>query len=301
MTSTQPHGLAAFDRLRAEDEPWLMDCYVPPTEFSLLVGPCSTLVFGEMGSGKSGLRMALTRTWEKADTGIEWLLAQWPIYFLSGGAQNQSGSKLVDHLQTQVLDVVARALLQRLGRQTGLWTNAPEWTQCTLGWFISRHFQGDLSTHVDALITDPLTCAPSALRELANGKWPEVLARNVSPKLVISELAYVLAQLGFHGVRVIVEDVEPWLEKYPSDLTDGLFAFLSTLSLFEQSTFTYIMFLPAEMAPIFLKAASLRRYRVKIFKLGWKEPELRTMIERRMALAFDKPGFVLSDLGPLTH
>ena len=39
-------GPAAFSILRAEDEPWLEACFVPPPEFGRMVGPRSVIVFG---------------------------------------------------------------------------------------------------------------------------------------------------------------------------------------------------------------------------------------------------------------
>lgn len=55
------HGLAVFGALRAEDEPWLEECFVPPAEFDLMGGAPSAIVFGPPGIGKSAVRAMLVR------------------------------------------------------------------------------------------------------------------------------------------------------------------------------------------------------------------------------------------------
>jgi hypothetical protein len=298
MASTQPQGLAAFDTLRAEDEPWLLECYVPPAEFSLMAGPRSTLIFGETGAGKSALRRALTRVWGETNAESGWLLAQWPINALLGGTQNLTGSMLASQQQAQVFDVVARILLQRLGQQPELWGIAPDWTRATLAWFVIRFLQGDLETYVASLVDQQSMAGPEILRAIAGFEQTEILAPTAPPVAVIAELARALSRLGFHGIRIIVEDIEPWWEMYANELSGSLFAFLSTLALFEHPAFVYTMLLPIEMAPQLVRASSVVRRRVQAFTLRLSEIERVALVERRLAVALDKPGFELSSLGP---
>ena len=129
--TTEPVGLAAFNVLRAEDEPWLASCYVPPAEFPLMAGARSALIFGESGSGKTALRYALERAWRQSEQAGSWLAVEWPLNALVGAAQNPTGSPLAALQQTQVYDVVARALLRFLGQRPNLWQNAPAWARTT--------------------------------------------------------------------------------------------------------------------------------------------------------------------------
>jgi hypothetical protein len=42
-------GIAVFDSLRTEDEPWLLEVFEPPPEFDLISGPRSAIIFGDVG------------------------------------------------------------------------------------------------------------------------------------------------------------------------------------------------------------------------------------------------------------
>ncbi len=47
----QPLGSEALAALRAEEEPWLERCFVPPNDFALMGRQFSIAVFGKPGSG----------------------------------------------------------------------------------------------------------------------------------------------------------------------------------------------------------------------------------------------------------
>ena len=225
MPLTSPNGLATLHALRAEYEPWLLDCYVPPSEFPLMVGPRSTLIFGETGSGTSALYLALAHAWTKSDTENSWLLVRWPLNVLADRVQNLTGSMLASRQQAQVFDVVARVLLERLARQPALWRNAPDWTRATLAWFVSRYLQSSLGIYVASLIDEQLIAEPDVLREIAAFERTELLAPNAPPVSVIAELTRALITTGLSGHSNHREDVEPWWEMYANELSGSLFAF----------------------------------------------------------------------------
>ena len=103
-------GLSVFDALRAEDEPWLADCYVPPAEFALMVGARARLIFGETSSGKTALRLALEHAWQDEGAKAAWLVVHWHFNVLVGTSEALTGSALAARQQIQVFDaVVARA------------------------------------------------------------------------------------------------------------------------------------------------------------------------------------------------
>ncbi len=293
-----PSGLAAFDALRAEDEPWLAACHVPPAEFSLMAGPRSALIFGESGSGKTALRLALERAWNPQNHKPRWLLVDWPINALVGLQQNVGGSFLVVRQQAQVFDAVARTLLRWLGQNPDLWQGASAGARIVLTWFIQRSLAGDLAAYAASLAEDETIADPIALHEIVAAERRELLSPDASPDSIASHLMETLSRMGVQGTRILVDDVEPWWELQPERLADSLHAFLSTLELFTHPTFVYKMFLPEGLASRLGRASGVVRRRVDVFHLNWSESELVVLVERRLAVALGRPGFALADLGP---
>ena len=294
-----PPGLAAFGALRAEDEPWLLNCYVPPAEFALMSGPRSTLLFGEVGSGKSAARRALTQIWEKGNGDNGWLIAVWPVNALLGVGGDLTGSILANRQQAQIFDAVARVLLMRLGASPNIWNAAPDWARVTLTWFVKDYFQGNLETYIAALIDQETVPRPEVLHAFLERKQSQVLAPTAPPATVIDQLTRALSRLGFQGIRILVENIEPWWEVYASELSRSLSDFLSTLSLFEHPNFVYTMFLPTEMAPHLIRSSSVVRRRVQAFTLRFSHLECMTVVDRRIALALGRQRFDLAELGPV--
>ena len=70
-------GLAAFETLRAESEPWLAECYVPPADFELMAGASSAVVFGAAGSGKTALYDRLRNVLMPTDQLPARLVCEW--------------------------------------------------------------------------------------------------------------------------------------------------------------------------------------------------------------------------------
>ena len=77
LPENTPPALATFDALRAEDEPWLADCFVPPSDFSIIAGARSVIVYGEEGSGKTALYQMLLRYLRPAQRPPERLVVEW--------------------------------------------------------------------------------------------------------------------------------------------------------------------------------------------------------------------------------
>ena len=145
----RPIGLSAFDSLRAEDEPWLAECYVPPPDFTLMAGWRSVLIFGGVGSGRTALRLALERHRCPPGQKPSLLLVRWPMSLVA--TTGLTGTALVEEQMRHVLDAVVRAILQHLLRYPADWGQAPAWAQDTLIWFVHRHLRGDVGHHLASL------------------------------------------------------------------------------------------------------------------------------------------------------
>jgi len=299
LTETNPPlGLAAFDSLRAEDEPWLAQCYVPPADFPLIAGWRSVLIFGDAGSGKTALRFALEREWCPPGAKPSVLLVRWPLTLAL--SRELAGTELVLEHVGLVMDVVARTLLLHLGQHPADWKSAPPWARNTLIWFTRRHFKGDLVHHVASLENQASASAEglALLRDVATTPITDVLYPGTPTPLIIAELVKALQAIGLDGVRITVDGLEPWVAADEKHLAEHLEQFLSALALFEHPRFAYIMLLPSTLESPLWSAGSIARRRASPHTLTWDTAALRIVVERRLALALGEADFTLTQLGP---
>jgi len=290
-----PLGVAAFDSLRAEDEPWLPQCYQPPTDFPLMASWRSALIFGEAGSGKTGLRLALERTWSPPGQKPPLLLVRWAINIAA--APDLTGTALVQEQVDQILDVIARALLKHLAHHPDDWEKTPTWAHHTLAWFSQHHLLGDPAHHVASLEREVSAAGLALLQNVITLTTPDVLYSGAPPPLIYAELIRALNTIGLDGMRILVSGLEPWMAADPQRLVETLHPFLSALGLFEHPRFAYTMILPARLPSPLWSAGSVARRRVDTYPLKWSTTRLQTMVERRLALAMGETDFPLKQLG----
>ncbi len=289
-----PLGLAVFESLRAEDEPWLAHCYVPPDDLALMAGWRSALVFGEAGSGKTALRLVLEREWCPADRIPPVLLVSWQVTLAA--TQTSSGMAMVLEQMEQVLHLVAEALLQHLAGFPTCWQAARTWAQATCAWFIRRYWRGDLAHHVASLEGQFPAEGLALLQQLVSGSIPDVLYPGTPTSLIIGELVKALQNVGLEGVRVVVDGLEPWMAVDARRLAAHMEQFLSALALFENSRFTYTMLLPSALESPLWSAGSIVRRRADTYRLEHSTARLRSIVERRLSLALGEPAFGLGGL-----
>lgn len=297
LTDTiRPVGLAAFDSLRAEDEPWLAQCYAPPPDFPLMASWRSALIFGDVGSGKTALRLALEREWCLPGAKPSVLLVRWPMTIVP--TLELAGMELVLRHVGQLMDVVARTLLQHLDRYPVNWGAMPSWGRNTLTWFVQRHLQGDLAHHVASLEGKVSLEGLALLRDVATASVPDVLYPGTPTPLIIAELVRALQVIGLEGVRVLVAGLEPWVAVDTKHLAEHLEGFLSALALFEHPRFAYTMLLPSALESPLWSAGGVACRRAVPYSLKWDTQMLRAVVELRLAVALEEANFTLEHLGP---
>jgi DNA-binding response OmpR family regulator len=289
-------GLTAFDSLQAEQETWLAQCYVPPADFPLMAGWRSALIFGDAGSGKTALRLALERDWHPPGVKPPVLLVHWPVALAP--VSERTGTALVLEHVGQIMDVVARALLQHLVRYPEDWGAAPSWVQNTWAWFVQRHWRGDLAHHVASVESQYPAEGLALLRQMALASVPDILYPGTPTPLVIAELVKALEVVGLAGVRIVVDGLEPWVTADARRLAEHLEQFLSALALFEHARFAYAMLLPSVLESPLWSAGGVIRRRADCYTLEWESETLQMIVERRLALALGQTDFALKQLGP---
>ncbi|HIP96809.1 MAG TPA: winged helix family transcriptional regulator [Anaerolineae bacterium] len=288
-------GLAAFGGLRAEDEPWLAECFVPPADFGLMAGMGSIAVFGPPGSGKSALREMLIERC-RAPSGSQrcCLIARWQPNPLVLGPD--AGFRSVPGQVNNVFDVCAMAILEYVVAHPSVWSGAPRWARNLLTWFVHRFMQGDAAGRAAYLLEQEGGPGPSTVQGLLEAEVTQDLVPPHNWPQVAAELSKALTRLGLEGVWVVVDGLEPWVETQFDRVVSSLSAFFSTLPLFEQAAFAYKAFLPSVLQSDLAAAAGVERGRIQPYWLAWREEQLVEMVERRLAFALGRSRFTLHEL-----
>ena len=271
-------GLLAFETLRAESEPWLAECYVPPADFELIAGMSSAVVFGAAGSGKTALYDHLCAWLMPVDQPPTRLVCEWTP---DAHADQTASSDTAVAEWNQILRELAIALVKHVARWPEGYRQAKDWVKRTLYWLMHKA----LAREFDRIVAEHSTEIPpegkAALRDLTKGKANNFLD-DAPAKSVEAELVKVLREIGLSGVCVLVGPETFAGGDAPSQ---NLIAFLSTLSFFETDDFAFKFVFPAHFEPSLSAAGAMSTRRIAVHYLHWQSDELAFMVEERLKLA----------------
>jgi hypothetical protein len=289
-------GPAAFLALRAEEEPWLPECFVPPPNFDRISDPRrSVVLFGDPGSGKTAVHRMLETISLGTDGKPFRLLVHWkPALPISVA---EAGLDWVKAMVGHILDACADALIHHLACYPQDYQKAPPWAQARFVWFIHRYTRGNPMLRWGPLVEGDSPGAP-LVRQILSGPVDDILYADAPPEYVISELVSALKALEMDGIWILTDGLEGWAEMAFDRLCAGLKAFLSTLSLFDPFGLIYKICLPSELEPALSHAGGLARARRRVegIHIRWDSPTLRRLVERRLSLAFGREPFPLEEL-----
>jgi hypothetical protein len=286
--------LPLFDTLRAEEEPFLPKCYVKPSDFSMIASTRSAVILGQTGSGKTALSQAIVRHINPPGRKMRFLVVPWNLPLLLD--QELEGLALVLAQVKRIMDPVARALIRHLARYPADWEAAPPWCQDRLHWFIHEYLEGDQEHLFHSLGWDLDKEGQKLLRDLACRPAIQVLKPESPPHLVMERLLDAWKVMGYQGIVILMDGVEPWLLVAPGQMASSLHAFLSTLPLFECPGFSFKLLLPARLERSLGSAGAALRGRVNWHNLEWKPDQLRSIVELRLALALGEESVSLEEL-----
>ncbi|MGC9040055.1 MAG: transcriptional regulator [Roseiflexus castenholzii] len=290
------HSIAveAFDALAAERELHLQPVvFVEPPQYATYTGMRSFVVFGESGSGKTALRLALMRQAMPPNAPPTHLVVHWQPDPVEG----IKGSPAVRIFVRQALETCATTLLTTCAHYPRLFHDAPPTAQTFTHWFIQA-YTGDDRPHLLAIIEEAMTAEEGMLlaRRLITDPAAPVLYPDVAEQRVIALLTGTLQRMGMRGVWVMVDGFEPWLRSAASGLSDLLTAILSTLELFDLNGFAIKMFAPRSLEPVITGSWGAVKGRVDLFTLSWTPEHLTRITERHIAAKIGRPQATFGDL-----
>lgn len=277
-------GMAVFESLHAEDEPWLEDCYVFPDEFDRMAADRSVVVFGRPGSG----RTALCRILEKQALARQRLPVRW-----SPNLTAQMSSANAYALSQQIADVfdACGIILLEYVCSSPVPENMPSWVIRLLRWFVHRFVRGDIAVRAGHLLGGQ---SGQFLETLFVPPEDDLLPPDNYP-LILAEMTKALEVLGLGGVWVLVD--APGLGQEQDSLLAGVLGtFLGALPFFQQYSFRFKFLLPSWLDPSLREAEAIARRRADRFELRWDHKELRRIVEVRLALATGNAAIRLEDI-----
>jgi len=290
--------LHAFERLRAEDEPWLDECFVAPTIFEQIMDDNSVLISGEVGAGKTALYEMLKRSQITPEGCPARLFVEWRLTTPTRAAENPTAT--VAQQVEQLYDLIAVQLATFLAEYPDTFQTASPWAQQRIGWFIHTFLHEAPHIRLGRLLDQPLP-GVAILRSLLSTKPVEILFAGAPPEQALNELIMALEPLGLLGIWVLLDDVERLMPVDQHLMIERLLHLLGTQVLFERSALAFKLFVPAHIVGDLSRASSVERDRIGRLDIRWTVGRLTKVVERRLQLVTGDSQFTLVQLCDSPH
>ncbi|MFZ5885624.1 MAG: winged helix-turn-helix domain-containing protein [Chloroflexota bacterium] len=284
-----PSAESLFKTLKAENEPWLGDVFVSLPAFERLREDVSTILYGEAGSGKTAMRLALTK--EQRERIFNALWTPEPIL-----ETITSGTALAQQAMKQALSACAESLVlegnlpQRLGESSSHIASA-------LQWFLQNYLPFNAILYIqdqaNRLPQDDLQWYLKLLEQ----PLPAVVKEGASFKDQIRLLLMILRAAKYERLWLTIDGIERWTPRGVGDQVEALLeAVLSTLVFFDLKEVSFKFFAPLSFKGALHKTSGVERYRSIETDLTWSVEALREMLEKRLACALSSKKASLASL-----
>jgi hypothetical protein len=278
----------AFNQLRAEFEiDWLDQVFVQPPDFDQLTHNRSAIIFADSGDGKTAARLALGKFCEMPAQ----LIVNWIPSF-----PNKNDDQILGELFSQVLDHIAKALLNYLGRNPKFYWDCSSWVKDYLRSYIKCHLL--LPYH---FITDQIleVCTSDDITQLfADIESPsnDIISKETDELIVIENLIAVIKKLNLSGIWLLVDSLETLLLPQEKNLKQTINALLSCLSLFDRKGLVFKVFLPKELKAVIDVLSPHIINRVENINLEWNQKYLIEIVRKRIAFVTNYENLQLDDV-----
>lgn len=274
---TVPPSEVLFKTLKAENEAWLGDVFVPPPVFERLASDHSVILYGEPGSGKTAARLGLMKRSPNVFTPL-WK----PEPIMETPA---TGTALAAQSMGRVLRACVEALIWEAGLPKRL-NEPPGFIASALQWFLKT-----------CLPYDPLAYLQNQPGRLDGDemKWYEKLLAENQPSVITEQtglkdrmqlLLSIVRHAKYDGLWVMADELERWDALRAGEQVEAqLDAILSTLVLLDVPGIAFKLFLPSSLRKVVGKTSGVSRRRAAEVDLEWTAGDLKTMLERRASYA----------------
>ena len=276
-----PSPESLFHTLKAENEPWLDDVFVFLPAFERLREAHSTILYGEIGGGKTATRLALTK---QENAGV--FTALWmPEPILKNPA---TGTGLAHQAMRQVLSACVESLIldgnlpERLGEPSSHLASA-------LQWFLRNCLPFDAEFYIQSQANQMMQDETLWYLKLLGQALPSVITEQISIKDQIRLLLMILKAAKYERLWLMVDGLERWIPYQAGEQVEALVdAILSTLVIFDVPGVAFKFFLPASLKDILNSTSGVERHRAEEILLEWPADDLQAMLEKRLAYALSK-------------
>ena len=289
-----PLGPRAFALLRAEDEPWLPACFVPPPDFERIASPQqSVAVLAGPGGGKTAIIRALEAQSIDPTGRPSRLLVRWrpSIPF----SRTETGLPLATQFAGEILDACVEALVRHLANRPQDYADLPPWAWDRLAWFVQRLSLGD-----PVLRWGPMTegkyPGSSLVRRLLSSSVRDVLYPGAPFEHKVAQLGGVIEPIGLQGIWILSDNLGEWAALAPQQVVQSIEALLSTSFFFEEERLAFKLCFPLDLEPSIRRTKAVRSHRITLIPIQWETSHLRNIVERRLAFAFGRTTFPLREL-----
>jgi len=266
-----------FKTLKAENEPWLGDVFLPLPAFERLKERHSIILYGETGSGKTAMRLALKREQKENVFTALWL----PEPILENPA---AGTALAQQAMKQAVRACLEGLIlegslpERLGEPSSHIASA-------LQWLLKNYLPFDPAFYLQSQADHLSGSETQWFLNLLEQPFPAVITEQASLKDQIRLLLMILRAAKYERLWLSIDGLERWTLRQTGEQVALLEAVLSTLVFFDLPNVAFKFFLPASFKSILHKTSGVERHRAEEVQLIWSAEDLKAMLEKRATYA----------------
>lgn len=285
MTSLSVASL--FDTPSAEREPWLDSVFVRHAIFEKLLTGESVIVHGAPGTGKTALRVMLQKLAPSDKLVIPWLPEP--------TANNEASTALAETSMHQAVRTLLEYIVPNPEIAERL-QQAPPFVGNAIHWFMQEYLPYDLEFYVDMQSALLDTESLAWYRRLLNRPVAKILRDHATQNDHLRILVNILQKIGFSQIWWLVDGLEKWSVYSGNNVLTIIESLLSKLSLFDKQEIAFKFFIPESFKDEINKTNAVLRERLLPDEFGWNAEELVILLEKRLSVGLNQPGFRLTHL-----